>query len=95
VGHPEGDDRRFPVADEPTVQYRSYAWEDGEGGRYVVLYPGTEEADEDRKARFRATGAREAELLRAEEAAEAAKAEVGVEWGRPRPALRLVRGEGS
>jgi hypothetical protein len=92
VGHPEGDNRRFPVADEPTVQYRSYAWEDGEGGRYVVLYPGTEEADEDRKARFRAMGAREAELLRAEEAA---KAEVGVEWGRPRPALRLVRGEGS
>ncbi|MFF2142371.1 hypothetical protein [Kitasatospora sp. NPDC058190] len=86
------------MADEPTVQYRSYAWEDGEGGRYMVLYPGTEEADEERKARFRAMGAREAELLRAEEAAEAAKAakaEVGVEWGRPRPALRLVRGEGS
>ncbi|MFH8381646.1 hypothetical protein ACH4E7_11960 [Kitasatospora sp. NPDC018058] len=88
MGHPEGDDRRFTVADEPTTQYRSYAWEDGEGGRYVVLYPGIEEAGEERKARFRAMGAREAELLRAEEEAQA-------ERGIGRPALRLVRDEDS
>ncbi|MBO1420406.1 hypothetical protein [Streptomyces sp. FH025] len=76
------------MSDETTPQYRSYSWEDDQGGFYLVLYPGVEEADEVRKARFRAMGAQEAAIMLAEMAAE----RTSLEPLRPgRPALRLVR----
>ncbi|MEV7028484.1 hypothetical protein, partial [Kitasatospora sp. NPDC093558] len=61
-------------------QYRSYSWEDEQGGFYLVLYPDDEEADEERKAHLRAMGARMAADLVAEQQPEPT-----------RPALRLVR----
>ncbi|MGW2248578.1 hypothetical protein ACWCXH_00025 [Kitasatospora sp. NPDC001660] len=68
------------MSDETTPQYRSYTWEDEQGGCYLALYPGEEDADDEGKAQLRAMGAR----LAAEQETEAA-----------RPGLRLVRDEDS
>ncbi|MFF2075818.1 hypothetical protein ACFVXG_13810 [Kitasatospora sp. NPDC058162] len=63
--------------DEPTEQYQSYSWQDeDDGARYIVLYPGSEEADEAGKARLRAmAAAREPEGVRS----------VTVDLGNPTP----------
>lgn len=68
--------------------YRSYSWEDEEGGRYIALYPGEHEADEERKSELRALGAR---------VAADPVADLVIERDRQgvRPALRLIRGEGN
>ncbi|MFI9365786.1 hypothetical protein ACIG5E_32755 [Kitasatospora sp. NPDC053057] len=73
--------------DEPTTQYQSYSWQDEDGRRHIVLYPGSEEVDEEGKARLRAMGAREMEHLRAEqeegaEGAEPGTARAGTGWRR-------------
>ncbi|MEV7184154.1 hypothetical protein [Kitasatospora sp. NPDC093102] len=83
------------MADEPEATdgpeippYRSYTWE-GEGDAvHVVLYPGEEEADEERKAGFRAMGARQLADLIADREAEHTPPFPG------RPHLRLIHGEG-
>ncbi|MQS10784.1 hypothetical protein F7Q99_00420 [Streptomyces kaniharaensis] len=76
------------MTDEALTQYRSYAWEDEHGIRYVAAYPGDEEADEEYKAQLRAMGARVAADLVAEQEAEH-------EPKSARPSLRLIRGGGS
>ncbi|MEV6976967.1 hypothetical protein [Kitasatospora sp. NPDC093806] len=94
--HDEGEYRRFPVTDETTPQYRSYAWDDDQGVRYAVIYPSEREPDEEDKARLRAMAARmaaeEAEREAAKETAEDTAEEPG---GGTRPALRLIRGGGT
>ncbi|MET8543298.1 hypothetical protein ABZW03_22010 [Kitasatospora sp. NPDC004799] len=50
--------------------YRSYTWEGEDGDFHMTLYPGEEEADEERKAEFRAMGARMLADLNADREAE-------------------------
>ncbi|MBD0674218.1 hypothetical protein [Streptomyces sp. CBMA156] len=77
------------TTDEPQPPpYRSYTWDGGDGAVHVTLYPGEEEADEERKAGFRAMGARLLADLIAEREAEHTPPFPGV------PNLRLIHGEG-
>ncbi|MEU3566594.1 hypothetical protein [Kitasatospora sp. NPDC006786] len=69
--------------------YRSYTWDDEHGAVHAILYPGEEEADEERKAGFRAMGARMLADLIAEREAEHTPPFPGV------PDLRLIHGEGT
>ncbi|MFD5465351.1 hypothetical protein ACFWIQ_21355 [Kitasatospora sp. NPDC127059] len=59
------------------TEYQSHTWEDENGGRFIILYPGAEKADEEGEARLRAMGARELAALREREAAERDGAEPG------------------
>ncbi|MFF4924662.1 hypothetical protein DR950_10810 [Kitasatospora xanthocidica] len=68
--------------------YRSYTWDGEEGAVHIVLYPGEEEADEERKAEFRARGVRMLADLNAEREAEHTPPFPGM------PNLRLIHGEG-
>ena len=70
--------------DEPTTQYQGYSWQDEDGAQHIVLYPGSEEADEEGLARLRAMGPRELAELRAARAEEAGPgaARPGAGWRR-------------
>ncbi|MEU9043623.1 MULTISPECIES: hypothetical protein [unclassified Kitasatospora] len=69
---------------EPLPPYRSYSWDGENGAVHLAFYPGEEEADEERKARFREMGARMLAELMAEQEADHTPL---------RPALTLIRGE--
>ncbi|MER5353801.1 hypothetical protein ABT093_26120 [Kitasatospora sp. NPDC002551] len=75
----------------PLPNYLAYSGEDeATGARFVVLYPGDEEADDDRKAQLRAMVQRMIDDLPDERPQPGpGPAETA------RPALRLVRGDGS
>ncbi|MFF4378074.1 hypothetical protein [Kitasatospora sp. NPDC001547] len=84
---PEAPDGAEP--DWPELPpYRSYSWEDEEGAVHITLYPGEEEADEERKAAFRARGARMLADLITDREAEHTPPYPGL------PNLRLIRGGG-
>ncbi|MFE7193973.1 hypothetical protein [Kitasatospora sp. NPDC057541] len=75
----------MPDRADPTPQYRTYSGEDeATGARFVIAYEGDEEADDERKAQLRAMIRRVIADLPDEQPQE-----------NTRPALRLVRGDGS
>ncbi len=77
--------------EQPPPNYRSYSWEDeATGAQCFALYPGDEEADDERKARLRAMAHRAFPDLSdlPDEPDEQSAESTG-------PTLRLVRGDGS
>ncbi|MFB7672306.1 hypothetical protein ACFC26_12905 [Kitasatospora purpeofusca] len=72
--------------DQPAPNYRAYSGEDeATGARFVIAYAGDEEADDDRKEQLRAMAKRViADLVAERQTQQGTK-----------PALRLVRGDGS
>ncbi len=80
--------------EQPPPNYRSYSWEDeATGAQCFALYPGDEEADDERKAQLRAMAHRVFPDLAdlPDEADEPDEQPAGS----TRPTLRLVRGDGS
>ncbi|MGW7448136.1 hypothetical protein [Kitasatospora sp. NPDC054795] len=71
--------------EQPTPNYRTYSWEDETTGtRHVVAYASDEEASDERKEQMRARARR---VLTGPVDGQAGQ--------NARPALRLVRGDGS
>ncbi|MFF2659496.1 hypothetical protein ACFVUH_19290 [Kitasatospora sp. NPDC058032] len=75
--------------EQPPPNYRSYHWEDeATGAQCFVLYPGDEEADDERKTRMRAMARRAFPDLDLDLSDEQPPETT-------RPTLRLIRSDGS